>query len=40
VHRSRLEAVWTPDEQRERCLRWLVEDGLVAVLSDNTYALP
>jgi A/G-specific adenine glycosylase len=40
VHRSRLDAVWTPDEQRERCLRWLVADGLVAVLSDGTYALP
>lgn len=40
VHRSRLDAVWAPAEQRVRCLAGLVEDGLVARLSDDTYALP
>jgi A/G-specific adenine glycosylase len=40
VHRSRLEAAWSVDEQRERCLRWLVADGLVAPVSEDTYALP
>jgi A/G-specific adenine glycosylase len=40
VHRTRLDMVWTPADQRERCLAGLVEDGLVAKLSDDTYALP
>jgi A/G-specific adenine glycosylase len=40
VHRSTLDAAWTVVEQRERCLRWLVDDGLVARLSDQTYTLP
>ena len=40
VHRSTLDAAWTVVEQRERCLRWLVDDGLVARLSDETYTLP
>jgi A/G-specific adenine glycosylase len=40
VHRSALDAVWAVVEQRERCLAWLVDDGLVARLSDETYALP
>jgi len=40
VHQSRLDAVWTPADQRARCLAGLVEDGLVARLSDDTYALP
>ena len=40
VHRSVLDAVWAVDEQRERCLRWLVADGLVAQVSDDAYALP
>jgi A/G-specific adenine glycosylase len=40
VHRSALEAVWPVGEQRDRCLRWLVDDGLVARVSDDTYALP
>ena len=34
VHRSRLEAVWAVDEQRDRCLQWLVDDGLVARVDD------
>lgn len=40
VHRSRLEQAWSPAEQRDRCLAWLVEDGLVARVSTDTYALP
>ena len=40
VHRSRLEAVWAVDEQRDRCLQWLVDDGLVARVDAQTYALP
>ena len=40
VHRSRLEAAWSIAEQRERCLAWLVADGLVAAVAPDTYALP
>ena len=40
VHRSTLDAVWAVTGQRERCLRWLVDDGLVAQVSEDTYALP
>jgi len=40
VHRSALEVAWTVHEQRDRCLRWLVDDGLVAQVSADTYALP
>ena len=40
VHRSRLEAVWSEEGQRIRCLAGLVADGLVARLSEDTYALP
>ncbi len=40
VHRSTLDAAWAVTEQRERCLRWLVDDGLVAQVSEDTYALP
>ncbi len=40
VHRSTLDAVWAVSDQRERCLRWLVDDGLVARVSEDTYALP
>ena len=29
VHVSRLEAAWSPAEQRDRCLRSLLDDGLV-----------
>jgi A/G-specific adenine glycosylase len=38
-HRRLVEA-WPADEQRERCLQWLVTDGLVARVSPETYALP
>jgi A/G-specific adenine glycosylase len=40
VHRSRLDDAWPAAEQRERCLGWLVDDGLVARVSDEAYALP
>ena len=40
VHRSRLDDAWPAAEQRERCLRWLVDDGLVAQVSEDVYALP
>jgi A/G-specific adenine glycosylase len=40
VHRTRLEASWTPTEQRARCLASLVEDGLVVRLPGDRYALP
>jgi A/G-specific adenine glycosylase len=40
VHRSRLEAVWADEPQRERCLLSLVADGLMVVAGPETYALP
>jgi len=40
VHLSLLDAAWPSTEQRARCLRWLVDDGLVARLSEESYALP
>jgi A/G-specific adenine glycosylase len=40
VHRSRLDAVWSDGEQRERCLEGLVEDGLAVRVADDVYALP
>jgi A/G-specific adenine glycosylase len=40
VHRSRLEGVWERADQRDRCLQWLVDDGLVARVGPETYALP
>jgi len=40
VHRSRLDAVWTEEAQRVRCLAGLVEDGLVVAAGPDTYALP
>ncbi|MGZ4581121.1 MAG: A/G-specific adenine glycosylase [Nocardioidaceae bacterium] len=40
VHRSRLDAVWSDDVQRGRCLAGLLEDGLAARTSEDTYALP
>jgi A/G-specific adenine glycosylase len=40
VHRSTLERVWPSAGQRDRCLEWLVEDGLVARVADDGYALP
>ncbi len=40
VHRSALAAAWPVHGQRDRCLQWLVDDGLVARSSSDTYALP
>jgi len=40
VPKSALDAVWRLDEQRERALAGLVDDGLVHKLSDTEYALP
>jgi A/G-specific adenine glycosylase len=40
VHRSRLDAVWSDEAQRERCLAGLVDDRLVAQVAPDTYALP
>lgn len=40
VHRSRLDAVWSDEAQRVRCLASLVEDGLVTPVGPDTYALP
>lgn len=40
VHRSRLDAAWSEETQRVRCLASLVEDGLVAHTGPETYALP
>lgn len=40
VHRSRLDAVWSDDDQRERCLTSLLEDGLMARIGPETFALP
>jgi A/G-specific adenine glycosylase len=40
VHRSRLDEAWPAADQRDRCLRWLVDDGLVAQVADDAYALP
>ena len=40
VHRSRLDAAWSEEAQRVRCLASLVEDGLVVHAGPDTYALP
>lgn len=40
VHRSRFDAAWPDDDQRARCLATLVADGLLAQVSQDTYALP
>jgi A/G-specific adenine glycosylase len=40
VHRSRLDAVWASHDQRDRCLQWLVDDGLVVRAGADGYALP
>ncbi|WP_090854462.1 A/G-specific adenine glycosylase [Nocardioides lianchengensis] len=40
VHRSRLDAAWTEEAQRVRCLAGLVADGLVVPAGPDTYALP
>ncbi|MEO9324335.1 A/G-specific adenine glycosylase [Nocardioides sp. C4-1] len=40
VHRSALDAVWSDEPQRTRCLATLLTDGLVARTGPDTYALP
>jgi len=40
VDRSRLDVVWSNDEQRDRCLVSLLEDGLLVRRSAESYALP
>jgi len=40
VHRSRLDAAWSDETQRARCLASLVDDGLLASAGPETYALP
>jgi A/G-specific adenine glycosylase len=40
VHRSRLDAAWSEEAQRVRCLASLVEDRLVVHAGPDTYALP
>ena len=40
VPRRTLETAWPVDEQRDRCLQWLVDDGLVARVAADAYALP
>jgi A/G-specific adenine glycosylase len=39
VHISRIETVWAATEQRERCLRSLLDDGLVTEVAPDVYAL-
>jgi A/G-specific adenine glycosylase len=40
VHRSSLDAAWSEEAQRIRCLASLVEDALVVHAGPDTYALP
>lgn len=40
VHRSRLDAVWDDDVQRQRALASLIEDGLVTAVGHERYTLP
>jgi A/G-specific adenine glycosylase len=40
VHRSRLDVSWSPDDQRDRCLHSLLDDGLATRLPGDLYALP
>lgn len=40
VHRSRLDAVWSDEPQRVRCLASLVADGLLVHAGPDAYALP
>ena len=40
VHRSRLDAVWSEEAQRLRCLAGLADDGLVVMVGPDSYALP
>ena len=40
VHRSRLDETWPAPDQRRRCLASLLDDGLVAQVADDAFALP
>ena len=40
VPRPTLETAWPVEGQRDRCLQWLVDDGLVAQVATDTFALP
>ena len=40
VHRTALDAAWSAADQRERCLAWLVADGLAVRVGTDVYALP
>lgn len=40
VPKARLDAAWDLEEQRERCLDSLIDDGLVVVAGKDRYALP
>ena len=40
VHRSRLDQAWPAPVQRERCLASLLDDGLLAQVADDAFALP
>jgi A/G-specific adenine glycosylase len=40
VHRTALDAAWAAADQRERCLAWLVADGLAVRVGADVYALP
>jgi len=39
VHRSRLEAAWPDGAQRDRCLRTLIDDGLIAQAAVDSFVL-
>jgi A/G-specific adenine glycosylase len=39
VHGSRIEAAWSSGDQRDRCLRSLLDDGLVREVAEGVYAL-
>jgi A/G-specific adenine glycosylase len=39
VHASRIETTWAATEQRDRCLRSLLDDGLVTEVAPDVYAL-
>ena len=39
VHRSRLEAAWPDRAQRDRCLRTLIDDGLIAQAAVDSFVL-
>ena len=40
VPKPRLDAVWDDEQQRERCLASLLDDGLAVAAGSGRYALP